>query len=516
MNKYLKIMLVFLLAFLFVPMVKAEEIPTSGVTYFMQYPDGHEEVTENYNEAVNAGEKLIYSGVTDENGEVPLCGWSSEGELRIVQHVPDGYTTNVREVRVDLSKDNGANFVNYKGLVNPSTGTTLLFIVVIAAVAGVTVIARKNKKALMIIPVVIGTFMIVDVQAQGTCFCVKVKDGSGKALSGVRVDVYAKPEIEAAPAMSFDADGGYFFDGSTKMYFRLPNATCSVDELMDSLTDEEYDFWEANSFGAYRSGYVQDGYDWPPTLSNGTVIPLIWYEDGGEERSIKISGNGGTYNFYGEDLTSIVIDEDNVYQYARYFENGDSHFIGLDDNAACTHYNQYGISTMGHSETPIFADNEESTVKRDEFFTVYACWNNNPDGIYVNDDAVFVGGPASCFEAANMYPYDSNGFELYIENSQHGYYLDVGQFNSDVRFFYEAYNPHTELDAVQAGNGSSDTINKLEVIKNGQVVVSLTSSDLMKQDGVYYISNTTKKNAFINYMNEFNNYSCFYGGEAVA
>ena len=243
MKKYLKVLFVFILGIMFIPMVHAQNLPQKGVTYFLSYPHGEEYATVNYNEAANPTERLIYSGVTDQNGNIQLCDWAREGNIRIVQHVPDGYTTNEREIKLDLSKTSSATFTNYKGIVNPTTGRTLLFVVVIVGVIAITVVSRKNKKTIsnnIVLPVIAGALLFTSVKAI-TCPCITVKDGQGKPLVGVQVDIYATPiEVDAAPAIKFDANGGTFFDGTTEMYVRIPSSPCTFDEFRDFISDEEF------------------------------------------------------------------------------------------------------------------------------------------------------------------------------------------------------------------------------------------------------------------------------------
>lgn len=377
MNKISKLLLVLLLGFIFVPMVYAEELPKTGVTYFLMYPDGSEEVTENYNEAIKNEEKLIYSGTTNENGEVPIRGWNSEGTIRVVQTVPDGYTTTTKEITVDLSKGVDASFVDYRGLGNPKTGRSLLFIAVVAGVAGITIASRKNKKSLMIIPVVLAFTVAAGVKAAGTYPCIKVKDGNGNALSGVKIEIYAKPTVEAAPAIKLDANGGHFLDGKTVMYVRIPNNGCTMDDVFEYIGNEETNYIEDNKMGAYyQDGYYPNGFEYPSTVSNGDVVYLTWEEDS-EAELLRIVGNGGTYNFYGEELTELVIyTEDDIDDFLLNFENGDNYFVGTDTTAACSNYSSTGIY-----DGPIYEDvGKIDSISQ----TYYLCWNQKPDGIYVN------------------------------------------------------------------------------------------------------------------------------------
>ena len=97
MKKYFIIVFVFLFGFFFMPFVNAEEIPTEGVTYFLTYPNGEEDVVESYTLLKDVKEKLLYDGYTDSEGKVYLIGWAEQGKLRVLQEVPDGYSTKDRK-----------------------------------------------------------------------------------------------------------------------------------------------------------------------------------------------------------------------------------------------------------------------------------------------------------------------------------------------------------------------------------------------------------------------------------
>ncbi len=143
MKKIFKMLLLLVFAFMIFPVVNAENLPTEGVTYFMQYPNGLKEVTTKYNEASNPAEKRIYVGETDSNGNIPLCGWENNAQLRVVEQVPNGYTTNQRELNVKITQSGKATFTNYRGD-NPKTGRTLLFLVVIGSVIAITIASHKS------------------------------------------------------------------------------------------------------------------------------------------------------------------------------------------------------------------------------------------------------------------------------------------------------------------------------------------------------------------------------------
>ena len=146
MKRFIKLCFVFLLGVILIPMVHAAELPKTGVTYFMTYPNGEVEVTEDYNVAINPPEKLLYTKTTNANGVVPICDCMNQGTLRFVQHVPSGYTTNQREITIDLANVSGdVSFVDYRGG-NPSTGRSILVILGIAAVVGATILVSKKSR----------------------------------------------------------------------------------------------------------------------------------------------------------------------------------------------------------------------------------------------------------------------------------------------------------------------------------------------------------------------------------
>ena len=153
MKKVWKCLLLLLVVYVLIPVVHAADLPKTGVTYFMEYPNGRFDATVSYQEAVDPDEVLIHSDVTDKNGEIQLCDWNREGEIRVLQHVPNGYTTNQRETTIDLSSTTQFGFIDYRGA-NPGTGRSLLFIVIVASVIAITIAARRNKKVLMVLPIV--------------------------------------------------------------------------------------------------------------------------------------------------------------------------------------------------------------------------------------------------------------------------------------------------------------------------------------------------------------------------
>ena len=102
--------------------VKAE-----GDTIFtLTYPDGTVVATDDEEEAQRLVDewKLLYTGTTDDKGEITLEGWTQEGQILIREtEVPSGYKAETTETTADL-KDGEVTIVNQKIDV-PSTGDTM-------------------------------------------------------------------------------------------------------------------------------------------------------------------------------------------------------------------------------------------------------------------------------------------------------------------------------------------------------------------------------------------------------
>ncbi len=99
--------------------VKAE-----GDTIFtLTYPDGTVVTTDDEEEAKRLADewKLLYTGTTDDKGEIALEGWAQEGQILIREtEVPSGYKAETTETTADL-KDGEVTIVNQKIDV-PQTG----------------------------------------------------------------------------------------------------------------------------------------------------------------------------------------------------------------------------------------------------------------------------------------------------------------------------------------------------------------------------------------------------------
>ncbi len=501
MRKKISLLCLFVLGLLMLPkLVLAEDLPREGVHYFLTYPDGSEVVTKSYEEATSQEEKLIYSGLTSSEGQVVLEGLLDEGSLRIVQKVPNGYTTDTTEVSLDLSQGKSpVEFVDYKG-VNPKTGQSILFIVGIAAVLLISfVVVKKDSKKLFIIPVLLVGGLFLQVKAANEDLVITVKDKEGKTLAGVEVEVYAKPvRVEAAPAVIFDANGGKFFDGKEIMYFRLPSSPCTDDQFDEFLTDDQYNYLWNNFYNAYREGYYFSSQEYlPDELTNDTVVKILWEED--EDVSyFTVHGNGGVLDFYGNKLTTYKLENyyDNFADYISmlsYFRfiNNDLIITGYSNSASC--------DTLLNGDSAIGSD-------------IYVCWGPKVDGIYVNG-MLFAGNIENCYSASHP-NFDYRYFELVNDMNAHfAVYDDNGLVLSmfTLRDGSNDYAPHSNpnlMNDVTIIPGVSVSrvlyeIDSIEIVKDKRVVLSLSSDDLTNSYSSNLISNTEKASQFMEFFNNF-------------
>ena len=380
------------------------DLPTEGVTYFMEYPNGEETVTESYEEAIEPEEKLIAELTTNANGEIILNDWNSDGQLRIVQEVPEGYSTQERELEVNLANSDSVVFTDFRGLVNPNTGRTIAIYVLtgILAILLIIDVIQKGKTKQITTFLILGLLLFVssNVKANEGDFVIRVKDGTGNGLGNVKIKIYAKPiNVEASPAVKYDANGGEFLDGTTAMYFRIPYNGCTFQEYFESLPDEEIDYLRANYDGVTREGFVRtiDKSD-PDYVNNGTTINVTW-EENPDAHVVTIDGNGAIYNIGRKQLSRIKVYEKNMNDIFRhndkyFFEKDNKIFSGYDNNASCTNY-QYGLAPNTDIE---FAE------------TFYQCWFEEPDGVYIYENSdensenkyYFPGNKDLCFSTQHL------------------------------------------------------------------------------------------------------------------
>ena len=479
MEKTMKLILLFVLSIFLVTNVKAEE----GVHYFLTYPNGDEVVVDTYDETNNPQERLIYVGTTNSSGEVTLNGWS-EAQLRIVQRVPSGYTTDQVEYRVNLTNGGTVSFVDYRQT-NPKTGQTILFLLVLIAVLLATflLVKKGNEKTILGIIAVLALIMIYQVKAVDN-FTITVSDKEGNRLANVEIEIYAKPiHVEAAPAIKFSANGGHFFDGKTEMYARIPSNGCTPDEFWNSLETEEADYLDYNLWGVYRENYYSTDIDMPETLKDGDVVNVLW-EENNEATLVTLDGNGGIYDFYGTKLDKVFIYRyANMDYYVQQFQNNDFYVIGADDNKSCSHYGANGIRN-------------ETGGTRNNPNTYYVCWNSKPDGIYVND-LLFIGNSEKCYgsQLSGTWP---NGAVLKKDNQE-------------IYLKYESEN-NTSISKIVSNfsNITAKPIQKFEIYENGQIILSLSSSDieLDEESELYHIIDSNKRDIFVQYMTTLKSNGC--------
>ena len=499
-----KILLILLTLLLVPKLTYAEELPREGVHYFMDFPNNEEIVTKDYNET---GERLIYTGKTNDNGEIVLTDWNEYGQLRIVQKVPSGYSTDQKEIIVDLS-DKKASFVNYRGITNPETGrsfllTTILLGTIISLI--ILVKTKDKKKYLLIIPVI--TILCLNVKAESEGFVISVKDRQGNSLKDVEILVYAKPKhIEASPAIEINVNGGKFLNGKEIAYIKLDSNGKPM--LDDSIQSE---ITVLNILLAIKDGYTLNIENlmnkFTDELTNDTVVNLEWTEST-ETKRIKFHGNGGKFKIDGKILDYIEIDKNtlellnlDLTQVTKVedrflIKKPNNYLVGYDANSDCMGYDSKGfpitIEMPDDPNSPFVAINPHQQEEASDF---YLCWNPKPDGIYVNEKLVGLGNVSTCYSDKKNNSFKNN--MLIIDNVEDEFVLDL------------------ELKTISFCEYAKDCkeINSLKIVDNGETVVELTKNDLEKE--------TTKvsfKYKIINYEGITNYFSaitttCGSGGQ---
>ena len=482
----------FVLAFMFMPIVNAEEIPREGVTYFLQYPDGSEDVKESYDEAITYPEKVIFEGTTDSNGQVTIEGLSNEGEIRVVQTVPDGYNTREEDIKVDLSQKREVQMTNTSKLLsvatNPKTGMSFILFIFVICLVIYTIKIKKNKKILTVIPVIIAVALISNVNAENSDFTVTVKDSLGNGLSNVPVKVYAKPVIDAAPAVKFDANGGHFFDGKTELYVRIPHNGCSWEDLCNSVSEDEWNYMGYNTYyNVYREGYYPDGMDEPDTLSNGTVIKNYWKQDS-NARVLTIHGNGETIDLYGHEIEDFAVYYDDFMSFDSYNRKWNFDTI---NNSKELYDKYFGFSPSTSCENvPIGITANYRIEQLDYPSDVYLCFSDKQDGIYLNNE-LNKGNVDTCFIESYFY-YNENNNMISASSDTYNYYisnLNDRFLNFQYPVYYGEQREHIPL-------------NKIEIIMNGKKIVSVDSGDISSSSiDNFYISDIEKNNQVKEYIN---------------
>ena len=524
MKKYKILLFLFIIGFLMVPFfVKAEgeetDYPTSGVHYFLTYPDGSEVVSGEYNDAHDPDERLIITGQTDNNGEYVVDDLSDTGVLHIFETAPDG---TVNELYLDLASDNkNIDFVNTtnntnNSTVNPKTGQSLLFIVVLLSIilVAVKVVKPNSKKAnLLIIPILAIGFMALQVGAASNRVTITVRDKSGNKVSGAKIDIYAKPiHVEAYPAILVTANGGFLFDGSSEVYVRIPDTcttNCSFNIFLKQLSQDDYNYVWKNITRAYRKDYYPSGLEFPANFTDGSIVKINWQPSTGV-KLITVEGNGGAYDLHGRHITSITGYHYTAYDLAYGFQKNGMYSVGADDDASCTNYNEYGMPSSDNAW-------DEAATK------VYACWNEKPDGIYVNGK-LFLGNDLTCYNQAKAILRPTS-----IDFRFNDYEFEFTKFNEDTVKFSKLMKEEADPESAPSGtvnpleqqlrqvsarkpedSYSYIDVTTLEIIKNGEVLVSLTSEDITLADNEFTVTNAEKSEVLYNYLNTFYDL-CFAG-----
>ncbi len=518
-NKTLLLLLIvgFLMLPLFVYADGDEPLPTDGVHYFFTYPDGSESVSGEYEDVEEPKERLIISKKTNANGEVVIEGLSEEGTLHILETAPDG---SVEELYLDLASDNkNIDFVaninsNTPAPENPKTGQSLLILVGVMAIVlvAVKIIKPESKKStLMILPIMVVGFMALQVGAASNRVVITVRDKAGNKVEGAKIDIYSKPiAVEAYPAILITANGGYLFDGSSEIYMRIPDTCttgCNFNSFLKKLSQDDYSYVWKNITRAYRRDYTPSGIEFPEEFVDGSTVKINWQQSTGV-KLLTVDGNGGAYNLHGRHITSITGYHYSAYDLAYGFQKNNMYSIGADDDASCAQYNQYGMPKNNS------AWNENATI-------VYACWHAKPDGLYVNGK-LFLGTDQTCYNQAKAilrpnsidFRFDEHEFEFtkFSDNTVKFSRLMKEEANVEATPKGMANPLVDQLRTVSArrpdDNYSFIDVTSLEIIKNGQVVVSLTSDDITKEDNEFIVNNAEKREALYNYLNTFYN-MCF-------
>ena len=508
-------LMILIIGFFLIPLIvyAEEELPTEGVHYFLTYPTGEEVITADYEEATDLSEKLIYTGTTNSEGKIVIGGLSSEGKLRIVQKVPAGYSVEVQEITLDLAGNNrNVEFVDVKNgaaVVNPKTGQSigLIFLVVTITVSAILIVKSNYKKQLLLLVPVVIAVVAFKAMASTSDVVIVIKDREGHTLSGIEVEVYADPKIEAAPTVKFNANNGTFFDGTELIYMKIPQNCanpCTVSSFMSNLSEKEYGYLRENILGAHREGYSASNINYPETLTNGTELQLNWVEDS-SVRLVTIDGNGGTYDFYGNKLSTITGYNYKAYQVAYGFHKDNQYSVGADDNSNCIHYNENGMPDT----TAVW--NTDATV-------VYACWKNRPDGIYVNGK-LFLGNDTTCYSQSYLLK-NNNTIDLQFNN----YEIEFTEISSTSvslsrlmkqKTVFLSNNSSgaarnnlalwTQLKEISARRTEAEyeysDIESFEIIKNGEVFLSLTNGDINKEENEFVVTNEEKLNSLYTYLN---------------
>lgn len=220
------------------------DIPETGVSYTLTYPDGTVVKEKDgkpltYNDVKEALKedswKLLSSDQkSDADGIINLpATWKAEGVIKIIEtKVPAGYKQGaISEKVVDL-KEKSATFVNPKEKAetvttttpgSPNTGdgnnVTLYIIIgsVAAAILAFFLFKRRKVRAGIISMMLIGVFAIGTVYAADG-FVINKIDDNGDPVEGAIFDIYGKPEVtwETTESVSINVGLSYqIFSGAS-------------------------------------------------------------------------------------------------------------------------------------------------------------------------------------------------------------------------------------------------------------------------------------------------------------
>ena len=451
-----KILFILLVLFMIPRSVFAQDI------FFLTYPDGHEEGIDNYTESMKEEEKLLYLGKTDSNGQVQLNNWEEVGDIRI-EYLSKSANTNLSQRWIELIDE------EEKTIVNPPTGQYLLLVIILVlSIISVLLLPKKKEAKFIIVPIMVLVFITQSVKADSENTTIVIKDKNHNVMSNVEVKIYGKPlKVEQAPAVKLDANGGYYLGDVTEVYLRLPRDGCTLDEFRDSLTA-----LEILMIMPYREGYYSDGYEgYPEYIHNGDVLKERWEELEGSS-VLTYKANGGSLVLNGKIITEYKTNGGiPIGLSIPTLFNNNSYLVGMDDNEACSHFNQYGVidKTLYDSEMPNI---------------VYFCWNDHPDGIYINEEQhLFVGDNTRCFNNSTIYP--TGNIETFDVSFQT---VLIISYNEEKGSMFSLTNVLSPITATipDPGNNTffriadinNTEIHELKIVKNGQTLVTLESSDL--------------------------------------
>ena len=221
----------------------------------------------------------------------------------------------------------------------------------------------------------------------------------------------------------------------------------------------------------------------------------------------------GVKPLFGKILSKVRVDAGNI-DIIEKFTNGNKYLVGSSNTDKCSNYNRYGVEVLAEKE------NDER----------YLCWNEKPDGIYVNN-VLFVGSKETCFNKSNA-KFNNNSVELhsYIDLAYYTFGFDRNILEETLKTSYlypediwvinrEANEAGATIfrrelleekasSSVIVHHPSGTRVNTLIIRENGEDVLSLTSNELeCTGSGTYadrFISRCSIENTEkLNYLKEY-------------